>query len=108
MTPVQVATFMEEHKWQYRSFGFAAALLESIPFIPFISLFFSVSNRIGACMWAFDLEKRQRGFREGELKPLKKEEIGFKSAEEELARIVHHPKESSGSIAGSWEDVRAE
>ena len=54
-------------------FGFAAALVESLPII---GLFFSVSNRIGAAMWAFgtvvsrvplpsltlhfaDLEKRQ-------------------------------------------------
>ena len=32
------------------AFGFAASLLESIPFI---GIAFTVSNRIGACMWAF-------------------------------------------------------
>lgn len=31
------------------AFGFAAALLESVPIL---GLFFSVSNRIGAAMWA--------------------------------------------------------
>ncbi len=32
------------------AFGFAAALLESTPLV---GLFFTISNRIGACMWAF-------------------------------------------------------
>ena len=75
MTRHQTALFVAEHKWDYRSaycfvscvistplmfirqsssfcpsaFGFAAALLETIPFI---GLLFSVSNRIGAAMWA--------------------------------------------------------
>jgi len=56
MTPHQVAVFMEERKWDYRIFGFAAALLEGLPFV---GLVFTVSNRIGAAMWAHDLEKRQ-------------------------------------------------
>jgi len=90
MTPTEVAVFMEERKWDYRSmyslpprftpntayavFGFAASLLESIPIV---GLVFTISNRIGAAMWAFgerflepgsslvlirdytDLEKRQ-------------------------------------------------
>ncbi|KIJ07004.1 hypothetical protein PAXINDRAFT_121307 [Paxillus involutus ATCC 200175] len=56
MTPHQVAVFIEERKWDYRLFGFAAALLEGIPII---GLAFTVSNRIGAAMWAHDLEKRQ-------------------------------------------------
>ena len=30
-------------------FGFAAALLETLPFI---GLFFSISNQVGAAMWA--------------------------------------------------------
>jgi hypothetical protein len=54
-------------------FGFAASLLESIPIL---GLGFSVSNRIGAAMWAFDLEKRQHRFANGELRPLKPEETG--------------------------------
>lgn len=68
-------------------FGFAAALLERIPLV---GLVFSISNRIGAAMWAHDvrqvslilaisltslassqLEKRQHAFRAGELKPTK-------------------------------------
>ena len=70
MTSHQVAVFMEERKWDYRStfsfnvdfvmqcisvltaalvFGFAAALLEGLPVI---GLLFTLSNRIGAAMWA--------------------------------------------------------
>ncbi|KAF8167140.1 hypothetical protein B0H34DRAFT_680424 [Crassisporium funariophilum] len=56
MTPRQIAVFMEERKYEYRSFGFAAALLESLPII---GLVFTISNRVGAAMWAHDLEKRQ-------------------------------------------------
>lgn len=56
MTEDQVAVFVEERKWDYRAFGFTAALLEGIPVI---GLLFTVSNRIGAAMWAHDLEKRQ-------------------------------------------------
>ncbi|KAF8336535.1 uncharacterized protein EI90DRAFT_3144716 [Cantharellus anzutake] len=65
MSPHEVAVFMAERKSDYYSFGFAAALLESIPLV---GIFFSISNRIGACMWAFDLEKRQHRFHSGELK----------------------------------------
>ncbi|KAF8555068.1 hypothetical protein OG21DRAFT_1461494 [Imleria badia] len=56
MTTHETAVFIEERKWDYRLFGFAAALLEGIPII---GLAFTVSNRIGAAMWAHDLEKRQ-------------------------------------------------
>ncbi|KAH9889928.1 hypothetical protein C8Q73DRAFT_653332 [Cubamyces lactineus] len=56
MSSDQVATFIEERKWDYRSFGFAAALAERLPIV---GLIFSISNRIGAAMWAHDLEKRQ-------------------------------------------------
>jgi hypothetical protein len=56
MTKQQIAVFMEERKWDYRAFGFTAALLEGIPII---GLAFTVSNRVGAAMWAHDLEKRQ-------------------------------------------------
>lgn len=56
MTKPQVAIFVEERKWHYRAFGFCAALLEDLPII---GVFFSVSNRIGAAMWAHDLEKHQ-------------------------------------------------
>jgi hypothetical protein len=89
MTAHQEAVFVEERKWDYRSmhdisllaclltlrsvFGFVAALLEGLPIV---GLVFTVSNRIGAAMWAHgmfvhrcspsyipmfssDLEKRQ-------------------------------------------------
>ncbi|KAF8622830.1 hypothetical protein AX15_006719, partial [Amanita polypyramis BW_CC] len=56
MTRDQIDIFIEERKWNYRVFGFAAALLEGIPII---GLMFSISNRIGAAMWAHDLEKIQ-------------------------------------------------
>ncbi|KAF8816229.1 hypothetical protein BYT27DRAFT_7230035 [Phlegmacium glaucopus] len=56
MTPHQVAVFIEERKWDYRLFGFAAALLENIPIV---GLIFTISNRVGAAMWAHDLEKKQ-------------------------------------------------
>ncbi|KAL9716764.1 hypothetical protein Ac2012v2_001215 [Leucoagaricus gongylophorus] len=77
MTPQQVNVFMEERKWDYRGkfeatppslffscaevlsftvFGFVAALLEGIPIF---GLVFMISNRVGAAMWAHDLEKRQ-------------------------------------------------
>ncbi|KAG9311727.1 hypothetical protein JVU11DRAFT_7967 [Chiua virens] len=49
MTPHEITVFIEERKWDYRLFGFAAALLEGIPII---GLMFTVSNRIGAAMWA--------------------------------------------------------
>ncbi|KAI0086817.1 hypothetical protein BDY19DRAFT_907993 [Irpex rosettiformis] len=56
MSKEQVATFIQERKWDYRAFGFTAAVLEGIPLIGFI---FTISNQIGAAMWAHDLEKRQ-------------------------------------------------
>ncbi|KIM38279.1 hypothetical protein M413DRAFT_249073 [Hebeloma cylindrosporum] len=73
MTKQQIAIYMEERKWSYRIFGFTAALLEGLPII---GLVFTVSNRVGAAMWAYgrfpfalwllkssnvsaDLEKRQ-------------------------------------------------
>lgn len=68
MNKDQIAVFMEERKWHYRgklcpsrltntpangacrqAFGFAAALLEGLPII---GLVFSISNRVGAAMWA--------------------------------------------------------
>ncbi|PVG01687.1 hypothetical protein CPB86DRAFT_752347 [Serendipita vermifera] len=67
MTPHQIATYMEERKWDYRLFGFTCAILETLPFI---GLLFAISNQIGAAMWAHALEKRQEAFRTGILKPL--------------------------------------
>ncbi|KAH9984088.1 hypothetical protein BJV74DRAFT_776338 [Russula compacta] len=61
MTKEQTAIFIAEHKWDYQIFGFAAALLEALPFV---GLVFSISNQVGAAMWAHDLEKRQHWFAE--------------------------------------------
>jgi hypothetical protein len=70
MSAAQVDTFIQERKWDYRgafsfiytcirflyvaliflpAFGFAAALLEGLPLVGFV---FTVSNQIGAAMWA--------------------------------------------------------
>ncbi|KAL0956563.1 hypothetical protein HGRIS_002700 [Hohenbuehelia grisea] len=61
MTEHEIAVFMEERKWDYRLFGFTAALLEGLPII---GLVFTISNRVGAAMWAHDLEKRQHFIRD--------------------------------------------
>ncbi|WVN89115.1 uncharacterized protein L203_104331 [Cryptococcus depauperatus CBS 7841] len=74
MSNDEIWRWVEERKWAYRAFGFSAALLESVPII---GLFFSISNRIGAAMWAFDLEKRQHLFRNNIIKPLQPQDVGF-------------------------------
>ncbi|GAA5944102.1 hypothetical protein JCM3775_003901 [Rhodotorula graminis] len=68
MTPLQVELFVTEREIGYRMFGFVASLMERIPLV---GLVFSISNRIGAAMWAHDLEKRQHAFSSGALKPTK-------------------------------------
>ncbi|KAJ9112357.1 hypothetical protein QFC19_000777 [Naganishia cerealis] len=78
LTPLEIELWLEERKWGYReilplAFGMAASALESLPIV---GLGFSVSNRIGAAMWAFDLEKRQHRFANGELRKLKPDETG--------------------------------
>jgi hypothetical protein len=40
--------------WCIAVFGFAAALLETLPFI---GLIFSISNQVGAAMWAHGMSK---------------------------------------------------
>ncbi|WVF70297.1 hypothetical protein IAT40_005086 [Kwoniella sp. CBS 6097] len=70
----EIWRWVEERKWAYRAFGFAASLIESVPII---GLFFSISNRIGAAMWAFDLEKRQHLFGNDIIKPLQPHQVGF-------------------------------
>ncbi|KZP15408.1 hypothetical protein FIBSPDRAFT_832994 [Athelia psychrophila] len=65
MTKHQVSVFMEERKWDYRSFGFVASLLEGLPII---GLVFTISNRIGAAMWAHDMEKQQHFIADEKLK----------------------------------------
>ncbi|KIM23768.1 hypothetical protein M408DRAFT_250060 [Serendipita vermifera MAFF 305830] len=72
MTPHQISIYMEERKWDYRIFGVAAALLESLPIV---GILFAISNQIGAAMWAHDLEKRQALFRTGVRKPLPPHQI---------------------------------
>lgn len=57
---------MVERLIEFRAFGFAAALLERLPIIGIV---FSISNRIGAAMWAHDLEKQQWAFKQGEKVP---------------------------------------
>ncbi|PWN50618.1 hypothetical protein IE53DRAFT_387064 [Violaceomyces palustris] len=57
MSPLQTELWVTERQYEYRTFGFAAALMERIPLL---GLVFSISNRIGAAMWAHDLEKRQQ------------------------------------------------
>lgn len=71
MTPLQVEIWMTERSFQYRLFGFTAALFENIPIL---GILFSISNRVGAAMYAHDLEKRQQLFHSGQLKPLSPEE----------------------------------
>ncbi|KAG7544383.1 hypothetical protein FFLO_03262 [Filobasidium floriforme] len=74
MTNKEIETWLQERRWGYRAFGFTASLLESIPII---GLGFSVSNRVGAAMWAFDLEKRQHRFANGELHKVRPEDTGL-------------------------------
>ncbi|ORY34271.1 hypothetical protein BCR39DRAFT_575803 [Naematelia encephala] len=74
MNQEEVWRWVEERRWAYMAFGFAASLLESIPIV---GLFLSISNRIGAAMWAHDLEKRQHLFSHGILSPLPPDQTGF-------------------------------
>jgi hypothetical protein len=71
---IKLNTTSPDHPGGLVAFGFTASLLESIPII---GLGFSVSNRVGAAMWAFDLEKRQHGFANGELHKLRPEDTGL-------------------------------
>lgn len=102
----------------YLAFGFVAALLESLPVI---GLAFSISNRIGAAMWAHDLEKRQHLFASGELRPLSPRSRQITHQEELIvagATVMDHSKhdvsetrfrerepgqQSQLGMAGSWE-----
>ncbi|WVQ77005.1 hypothetical protein IAR50_006684 [Cryptococcus sp. DSM 104548] len=74
MSNAHIWRWVEERKWAYRMFGFAAAVVESVPIV---GLFFSISNRIGAAMWAFDMEKRQHLFEHGIIQPLQPDQVGF-------------------------------
>ncbi|EJC98572.1 uncharacterized protein FOMMEDRAFT_161388 [Fomitiporia mediterranea MF3/22] len=87
MSKDQIAIFMEERNWHYRAFGFTASLLEGLPIV---GLVFSISNRVGAAMWAHDLEKRQHEFASGQVKPI----MPTPSSETELRPMV-----------GGWKDA---
>lgn len=52
MSPGEVELWMVERQKNYRMFGFAAAVLERVPLF---GLVFSISNRIGAAMYAHDV-----------------------------------------------------
>ena len=64
--PLQIELFVIERQTQYRSFGFVAALFQRLPIV---GLVFRISNRIGAAMWAHDLEKMQEQYRTGDIQP---------------------------------------
>jgi len=117
MTEHESAIFMEERKWDYRAFGFTAALVEHIPFV---GLLFTVSNRVGAAMWAHDLEKRQHMFRSGVLKPLPPREVDIPFGASIQTRpagtgLASDQKVMSGTgqekaqdMAGTWREVTSE
>ncbi|GAA95833.1 uncharacterized protein L969DRAFT_18258 [Mixia osmundae IAM 14324] len=68
MSAFEQELFITERIYEYRAFGFVAAVLERLPIVGIV---LSISNRIGAAMMAHDLEKRQAAFRSGKLKPTK-------------------------------------
>lgn len=47
MTLLQIELWITERQFEYRTFGLAAALLESVPIL---GMAFSISNRVGAAM----------------------------------------------------------
>lgn len=47
MTALQIELWVTERQFEYRSFGLAAAILESVPIV---GMAFSISNRVGAAM----------------------------------------------------------
>jgi len=52
MSPFEVELWVVERQTEYRLFGFAASVMERIPIF---GLLFSISNRIGAAMYAHDV-----------------------------------------------------
>lgn len=101
MTALQVEVWLTERQFEYRSFGLAAALLESVPIL---GMAFSISNRVGAAMYAHDLEKRQQMVRAGQIKRLPRSEthsskpkIGFSENDEGINVPGGVPSSSSAS-----------
>ncbi|TYJ52735.1 hypothetical protein B9479_006669 [Cryptococcus floricola] len=74
MSDEQVWRWVEERRWAYRMFGFGAAWVESVPVL---GLGLSIGNRVGAAMWAFDMEKRQHLFAHNIIQPLLPSQVGF-------------------------------
>ncbi|TXT08713.1 hypothetical protein VHUM_02841 [Vanrija humicola] len=101
MAPDAVWTWVEERKWAYRAFGFCAALLEGLPII---GLVFSVSNRIGAAMWAHDLEKRQHLFAHGVLQPLPPSRVGIFGTGSVLD-MTHEVRRAGAEIEKRWSNA---
>jgi hypothetical protein len=52
MTPNEINLWVVERQKEYRLFGFTSAVIERIPLF---GLVFSISNRIGAAMYAHDV-----------------------------------------------------
>jgi len=52
-TPAQRKAWLSDHTGAYAAFGTVATLLEMIPFV---SIFFSFTNAVGAALWAADIE----------------------------------------------------
>ncbi|BEI99891.1 hypothetical protein CcaverHIS631_0409340 [Cutaneotrichosporon cavernicola] len=98
MTSDQIWRWIEERKWAYRSFGFCASLMEGIPIL---GLAFSVSNRIGAAMWAHDLEKRQHLFAHHILQPLPPSQVGIFGSGNGL-EITPEVVEAEKRIEAKW------
>lgn len=91
MTPLQEELFIVERLKEFRMFGFTAALVERIPLVGIV---FSISNRIGAAMWAHDMEKRQHAFREGKLVP----EKVYESKTAAVAAVNDLPEDFAGGF----------
>ncbi|KAL7006823.1 hypothetical protein EMMF5_003709 [Cystobasidiomycetes sp. EMM_F5] len=100
MTPEQEELFIVERLIGYRAFGFASSLLEKLPVV---GLVFSISNRIGAAMWAHDLEKQQHAYASGAMKRSK--EYISKSTSSEPSDL---PEDFSGGFPSKKGPVRVD
>ncbi|TKY89058.1 hypothetical protein EX895_001589 [Sporisorium graminicola] len=109
MSPFQIELWITERQSAYRSFGFVAALMERIPLI---GLVFSISNRIGAAMWAHDLEKRQQRVRaslsassESGAGVVELEEFKSKPTLKKIYKTVQQESAASSSPAATGNDT---